>query len=475
MEEKEQNEVEETTSNEVEKEVNVPKKKSPILPIVAGVVVVCLLCYFLLSSLLVSNVKVVKGEVKALFKEAKKSVELANKNVLPYDLEKDALGVKGTISVKSDYKGNGVDLSKLENYKITYNGVFDKKDNKASAEITLNDKKAILDLKTYIKGKNVLFDLGDLYNKRISTELDKEIKDLETTKSLNIDDLEKIIVKTEKVTLDYVNKDNITSEKVEKEINGKKAKYKKVSYKIDVNDYSKELLTAYKEDEEIVEILANVSNKDKSDIKDELGDSISDLKEADSETMVVDLYLKGKKAKEVVIHEDGEDDIGLIIDIDGNLYKFSFKENADEELFSGEYNKKDRIFTLEAKENDSKFNVELDVKSDNKITGTFRIKSDEVNVKANLDWKTKVKKKSQTTDLVVDLDMEFGEESLKATITNSNDIIRNAKVEEINDKTPVRYDTITEDELMSIYSKFMEKMQPIINEIAPSMNSSSLF
>jgi len=475
MEEKEEQSVENNTPNEVGEQNNITKKNNPLPLIIICVIVLGIAGYFLFSNLLVSGTKVVKSEVKSLFKEANKSLKLADDNILKYNLEKDSLGIDGTLSFKSDYKTNEIDLSKLEKYKIAYSGVINKKDNKASAGISLSEKKSIIDLKTYIEGKDVLFDLGDLYNKQISTKTDQEIKDLEVTKSLKTEDVEKIINKTEDFTLSYIKEDNITTEKVEKEINGKKDKYKKVSYVIDLNDYYKELLTAYKDDEKIVEILANLSNKEKSDIKEELTDQIDQFKDNDSNESVIDSYLKGKKVKEVVIYEKGEEDSAFTIDIDGDVYKYSLKENTDNELLSGEYNKKTKSFTADIKDDDTKANLTMKIKSNNKIDGSIRVKSGEYTLKIDFDWKTKIKSKSQSIDLTLDLDFDLGSETLKATLTTNNTITRNAKVNEIKEDNPIDIDKMTEDELMNIYSKLMDKLNPIMKEISPSLSTSELF
>ena len=229
------------------------------------------------------------------------------------------------------------------------------------------------------------------------------------------------------------------------------------------------------EKEKIVEILANLSNKEKSDIKEELTDQIDQFKDNDSNESVIDSYLKGKKVKEVVIYEKGEEDSAFTIDIDGDIYKYSLKENTDNELLSGEYNKKTRSFTADIKDDDTKANLTMNIKSNNKIDGSIRVKSGEYTLKIDFDWKTKIKSKSQSIDLTLDLDFDLGSETLKATISTNNTITRNAKVNEIKEDNPIDIDKMTEDELMNIYSKLMDKLNPIMKEISPSLSTSELF
>ena len=458
-------------------EIPTGNKKSPIVPIIIGVVsvgIIGLLAYFITNTLFMSDRQIVQHEVKEVFKGFHATLNNVNKQMFDYDLEKDALGLEGDFTFKSNYKDSDIDLSKLDKYKITYKGVIDKSNNKASGNIGLNgDGKSLLNLKGYINGKKAVFDLGDVYDKTLGYELDEELKDLEFTNSLNVEDLELIVNKTEEFTKNYIKDEDITSEKVNKEINGKKANYKKVSYKLDLNNYAKELLTAYKEDDEVLTVLSNLANEEKSQLKKQIEEAITELGKEEKSELTINVYLSGKIAKEIeILNEEGS----IVIYNDLGIYNYQFMEK-DKELFHGQYDKNEKKFTFEMKDEDSNTNVNysMNFSNNNKVDGTLRIENEGYLIKAIFAYSNVVKKDSQKTNLKLDLNIKVGDENITAYINNNNTLSKNMKIDEVSEKNTVNIESISEDDMLTIESKLGEKLQPIINDVMPGMNSSSMF
>ena len=151
-----------------------------MIPIILAVAALAIAGIILIPKLFMSNKKVLENEITTIFASAKETLKNSEKNVLEYDLEKDSLGINGSLTIDSNYKDGDIDLSKLKNYKITYQGAIDKKSNEASAQIGLTkESKNLIDFAGYINGKKVLISLGDIYDKGLTTELEKEIKELE--------------------------------------------------------------------------------------------------------------------------------------------------------------------------------------------------------------------------------------------------------------------------------------------------------
>ena len=124
---------------------------------------------------------------------------------------------------------------------------------------------------------------------------------MKLSKSLNTHDLNYLIEKTEKITKNYT-KDDIKKETEEKEIAGKKAEYTKISYTIKINDYLTTVLTEYKSNEKVIDILSNLYNDTKEEMNKTIDDKLEELKEdTTTDELVVNMYLDGafNKIKEL--------------------------------------------------------------------------------------------------------------------------------------------------------------------------------
>lgn len=444
------------------------KKSSLIYVLVAVIGVVLLLGLFLIPRLFVSGKTVINKEVDAVFSGVKKVFKESQNSILNYDLDKDSLGIDGSFKIDSNYNQDGMDLSKLKNYQFDYAGVIDKSNNEASLKLALGkNSKDIVAAKGYINGKKVLVSLGDLFNKGITTELEKEIKELDLSKTDNTKDIEKLLDKTEKIVKKNINEKDITKTKEEKEINGKKGKYTKVEYKINVQEFSKNIMKAYQEDSEIISILARLSSMKESDIKDSLKDSISDLDDSsDNSIMTVDVYLEGlaNQVKEIEIKSEED---SIVIDKVGDVYKYR-AESDGQKLFTGEYDKSKKSLTLKSDAG------QLTVTEENDTCHIdFKYKDSYQSVKINVTIKNKVEKNSQSNDTTVSFVYDMDGEKIEATLSNKMNITKNQKVEKLTMNDTVDIDNMTDSEMEAISTAFMNKLSDVIQDIMPAMASDS--
>ncbi len=442
------------------------KGKSPLPIIIAIIAIVGIMGLLFLPKLLVSKKKIVENEITTVFTAAKKSLKEGEKNILEYDLEKDSLGLNGSLTIDSNYKNGDIDLTKLKNYKIVYQGAIDKKGNEASAQLELlKGTKNLIAIDSYTKGKNVLLSLGDIYKKGLTTTLEKEIKELDLSKTKNTKDIETLIEKTEKIVKGTIKDENITKTKEEKEINGKKDKYTKIEYKINLNEFSKEVLTAYQNDSEIITILANLTEQTEKDIKDLLKDAIDNI-DSKEDLLIINNYVKGfnNELKEIEIIDD---ESTIIIDKDGNIYKYRM-ENAGEKIFSGEYNSKEESFTLET---ELGMSLKMTTENDSKII-SFNYKQGSTSLALDAKIQNKVKGATQENNIEIKISYKSDSDNISATLQNDLTISKNQKIEKIN-KTPTEdIDDLTEEELQDITLAFYEKIEDLIYDIMPSMADS---
>ena len=449
-----------------------PKSKKGVI---IGCVIGCLVLVGLIVGVLVPNVllskkNIINQGIATVFKGARKTLDVADKNMLKYNLDSDVLGLEGSVSFDSDYKNAEVDLTKLKNYKITYNGVIDKKGNRAVAGVKLDGSKNILSLNAMMKEKNVYINLGDLFGKTIVTQTEQEIKDLEIS-SITVGDIELLVNKTETVLKENTKDENITKEKVEKEINGKKGSYQKVSYKVDVNDYAKKLLEAYKADEEVIDVLARLSNQKESDIKELLNQALDSLKDAEKEEMTVNIYLEGlmAKTKEIEIISGEE---SIIIDKDNDIYKYRLTE-SNKDLVTGSYDSKKQEFTMNYDESGVKFDVTLTVTGDNSMKGNVTIKSGEMNATVDYDMTTKLTKTTEESTVKATVNYQEGSEKINFSVNSNTKVTVGAKVEELDTSNVVPADQISDENMTALYGQLMSKLEPVLKDIVPSYSTAS--
>ena len=446
------------------------KKPFIITGIVMLVVIIIGLIGILLPSLLMNNKNIVKREVSTVFSELKKSIKEAEKNTLEFDLDEESIGVEGSLKVKSNYKNNDIDLTKLDKYNITYNGVIDKKENKASLGLKLSDSKDIIDVKGFAKGKEIYVDLGDLFNNTLTSEMDQEIKDIEVN-SLDYDDLVKILDKTEKSIKENINDKDITKEKVEKEINGKKKKYTKVAYKVNVNDQAEKLLTSYKEDEDIVEILSDLSSVSEKEIKDALEEGIKSVKDSEKEEFDVNVYLDGLFNK-VVCVEVVDEDNSLVVDVNGKVYNYKLMEK-EKELASGVIDKSKNTMTFAMKNDGVDINFEMKKESKDKVSGTLKVDSEGSKIDLDFDITSKRNGKKLDTEINAKVAAEIEKEKFNFEVNCVNKTELDAKTVEVKANNSKKLDDLTETELNELYSNLMKKVEPILKEMVPSYSTAN--
>lgn len=449
----------------LDKKDNSKKGIALAIPVIIALIILGVL---LVPKLLITGKTVVKKEVTSFFTQAKKALEESEKNLLEYDLEKDSLGVTGSLTIDSNYVGEGIDLSKLKNYHLNYSGVIDKKQNEASGSLKLEkNASALLSLDAYIQGKDGVLSLGDLYNKGITNELEKEIKDLDLSKNDNIKDVKLLLEKTEVIVKDTIDDEDIKKEKVEKEFNGKKANYTKVEYKIYMEKLAKKISEAYLKDNEVIKALANLSNTTEKDVKETLQDVGND--EAEEDTVItLNLYLKGMSTTPKAFELLDENEVFEVVE-DNGKYLYRFIED-DKEYFKGEYLPEQQTLTLTSEEG---FTITLK-STDNTTNMDFVYKNDNQEMNINATMKNTVSKSSQENNTVVSFKYQIDDEKIEATLTNEMKIEKNQKAEKITPTLTVTADNITEEEYNSMMNKLYEKIGNILDDIMPGIADNAI-
>ena len=381
------------------------KKKSPLVPIiivVAGLLLVGLIlgAIFILPNFLFSGKKALENEITSVFNLVNDSLDESEKNLLEYDIDKDSLGITGSLTMESNYKDENFDLSKLKNYKIDYSGVIDKGSNTASLNARLiKNATNLLAIDGYVDGKTVYLSLGDIFNKVITTDTEDEIKDLELSKSGDIKDIKKILDKTKEAVIGSINEDNITVEKEDG--------LKKVTYKYKSNELEKVVINAYLNDSEIIEIFSEMSAQSEDKVKEALNDELKEIeKDNDNNETIVVLYLKGLK-NDFVKTEIRSEKSKLLITKEDDTYNYVFEEEDNDTKIKGDFNLVKDTFNMNIGDNmsvmiqggDKKATINLDYNDGSQLIKVQAIVTNNFN------------KNKQTNNAVIDLEYTYGNET----------------------------------------------------------------
>ena len=442
------------------------KKKSPLVPIiivVAGLLLVGLIlgAIFILPNFLFSGKKALENEITSVFNLVNDSLDESEKNLLEYDIDKDSLGITGSLTMESNYKDENFDLSKLKDYKIDYSGVIDKGSNTASLNARLiKNATNLLAIDGYVDGKTVYLSLGDIFNKVITTDTEDEIKDLELSKSGDIKDIKKILDKTKEAVIGSINEDNITVEKEDG--------LKKVTYKYKSNELEKVVINAYLNDSEIIEIFSEMSAQSEDKVKEALNDELKEIeKDTDNNETIVVLYLKGLK-NDFVKTEIRSEKSKLLITKEDDTYNYVFEEEDNDTKIKGDFNLVKDTFNMNIGDNmsvmiqggDKKATINLDYNDGSQLIKVQAIVTNNVN------------KNKQTNNAVIDLEYTYGNETITATINNDITIEKNKEVEKtLASSDTIYYEDLTETEINAIESKLYEKLGQVIEDIMPGYNS----
>lgn len=459
-------EVMQSSTEEVKSSSLETKKKSPLVPIiivVAGLLLVGLIlgAIFILPNFLFSGKKALENEITSVFNLVNDSLDESEKNLLEYDIDKDSLGITGSLTMESNYKDENFDLSKLKDYKIDYSGVIDKGSNTASLNARLiKNATNLLAIDGYVDGKTVYLSLGDIFNKVITTDTEDEIKDLELSKSGDIKDIKKILDKTKEAVIGSINEDNITVEKEDG--------LKKVTYKYKSNELEKVVINAYLNDSEIIEIFSEMSAQSEDKVKEALNDELKEIeKDTDNDETIVVLYLKGLK-NDFVKTEIRSEKSKLLITKEADTYNYVFEEEDNNTKIKGDFNLVKDTFNMNIGDNmsvmiqggDKKATINLDYNDGSQLIKVQAIVTNNVN------------KNKQTNNAVIDLEYTYGNETITATINNDITIEKNKEVEKtLASSDTIYYEDLTETEINAIESKLYEKLGQVIEDIMPGYNS----
>ena len=116
--------------------------------------------------------------------------------------------------------------------------------------------------------------------------------------------------------------------------------------------------------------------------------------------------------------------------------------------------------------------VTVTAKSDNKLVGKVNMKQEDTELVLDFEETTKVKGKTASSTFKATIDFKSGEEKFNFGVTADTNVTIGSKVKEIKEEGAVKSDEISEAEMNALYTKLLEKVGTIMNDIAPNYASS---
>ena len=461
----------EQVSPEMTGEVKKKNKTPLIIGVVVAVLAICALAYFVVTNFfLVTGKNVVKTSMTKVYDYMLASVDKAEKKTLPIDFSKDSVGFKGDISFSSNFKYQTIDLSNLEKYKITYDTVVDLSKQEFSLEAALGKEgKELIDGAAYLKNKILSLASSKLSIYSYTIEAPEPI-DFDFSKSFGYADVKLIINKAKKISIDNINESNITKTTENRSVSGVSKSYTKVTYKVDTNEYSKQILTGFKDDNEVLDALARITGQTVDKVKEFIENELKDLSDdkqtfkAENNEATFNIFVDGA-GKFVALDAVFDGDNKLEVEkANGN---YSFKGfDGDKEIFHGNYLEETKTLNYYGESSAYKYEVSVKEVSDTKTNIAINfVYAEDYKLSFNVDLENVVNNNSQTFNVNAKITYTYAEEDPYEFGVKSNmEITKGATVKEDSNMFTRPADNMTEEELEQISNKLQEIYMEIISD-----------
>ena len=445
-----------------------PKKKNPAIKIAIAIIAILILAvvgfYCYTSFVLVTGKNVVKTSITKVYDSVISSIDKAEKSFLVIDPSKDVVGVSGNINFGSNYKDSNIDLTNLDKYTIKYDSAFDlSKESMFISAILDKEGSDLIDGNILLKNNKLTIGSNKLslysYQADMPSSLDFEFK-----QSVTLSDIKKLVEKAKVATINGIDEKNITKS------NGSRQNknYTKVTYELNIGKISKDIINAYINDSEAIEILSRLTTLSKEDVTKKLKDALEDVGEYDN--IFADIYvdnLFGNFVGMTLRNPESEETFEL--DNIGGNYQFSMKGDSSYTL-KGNYMSDTKTFNIYY--SDNTYSVELSIKevSDSKVNISFNAGYEENKISVNMDLDNVVSGDKQTIKLGAKVKVTVEEEDIDFNVNSETNIVKGAEIKDNSSMFVKRAEEMTQEELYEIQNKASEVLNSVMYDFMPAMS-----
>lgn len=422
--------------------------------------------------------KIVNSDIN----ESAKNKTISTNSKLDFDLKMNEDLMSGT-----NYEDLIEEINKLN---LEMDTVIDNKNKKFSYDIKAKyENNDLINVLAYGQEKSIYFELKDLFDKYIEIPVEEYDALFEANES--IDDSRYIIKTAKDSFLNNLEEKDFIKTSTKTDVNGKSVNTKKITYSLDEKKalkLVKAVLTDLKENKKFIEKCANVTGKDKKDVKESIQDAIENIED------------------EIEYVIDSDEKVELSVYIEGILnkvVKYEMRFISDDEKISLSYSSYKDVTIIEVTQDNEKLLTSkttkeskdtyktmatidsIDVVIDSKISDTenthkYTITEENADMKISGELTTtnkEVKKnKEYNGNVKFSLKINAEDEEVASIVVNgksTSKIGQKVKIPDLNDS--VLYDQLTENDLNTIMKNLVknENMMNFINNISKSLSSTS--
>ena len=458
-------------TNQVLEPLKKEKKKNKFLKPILIILVILFIIgggLFAYKEIFLLNKKsIIQNGVVYMFNILDNSLDKIKSNTLSFDTSNDSIGMDGTITMSSNYKKDGIDLTKLKDYSITYNSAFDFKNGKMSMNTSLNkNDSSLLSVASYISEKLGLIESNQLSLYTYRYNLNTDIKDFKFNTN-NFDDYKRIINKTRDITKNFIDENDISKDSVSTTINGKKSNYTRFTYSLNAQKYLYTILKEYSNDENTLNSIARLVGLDSSMVKESfisLTDEYDEAKNIENK-LSFEIYVDsifGTFKQLVIYNPKNLDEKFTLYQID-NGYKFELK-SFNNSIFGEYIGKRLNIYNDNLK-------ISYEEINNNQSMLSIDYKDNDYHINIIADMKSNINDEKKNDKYEFSFLFEYNGSSIDFKINIDNNMYKNATVKEIVPFFTKSIDEVDQYEIQNIENKFMEIMDNIIKDIYPSYNT----
>ncbi len=445
-----------------------PKKKNPAIKIAIAIIAILILAvvgfYCYTSFVLVTGKNVVKTSITKVYDSVISSIDKAEKSFLVIDPSKDVVGVSGNINFGSNYKDSNIDLTNLDKYTIKYDSAFDlSKESMFISAILDKEGSDLIDGNILLKNNKLTIGSNKLSLYSYQTDMPSSL-DFEFKQSVTLSDIKKLVEKAKVATINGIDEKNITKS------NGSRQNknYTKVTYELNIGKISKDIINAYINDSEAIEILSRLTSLSKEDVTKKLKDALEDVGEYDN--IFADIYVDNLFGNFVgmTLRNPKSEETFELDNIEGN-YQFSMKGDSSYTL-KGNYMSDTKTFNIYY--SDNTYSVELSIKevSDSKVNISFNAGYEENKISVNMDLDNVVSGDKQTIKLGAKVKVTVEEEDIDFNVNSETNIVKGAEIKDNSSMFVKRAEEMTQEELYEIQNKASEVLYSVMYDFMPAMS-----
>lgn len=445
-----------------------PKKKNPAIKIIIAVVALLLLAavgfYCYTSFVLVTGKNVVKTSITKVYDSVISSIDKVEKKSLVIDPSKDVVGVSGNINFGSNYKDSNIDLTNLSKYTIKYDSAFDlSKESMFISAILDKEGSDLIDGNILLKNNKLTIGSNKLSLYSYQTDMPSSL-DFEFKQSFTYSDIKKLVEKAKVATINGIDEKNITKSTGKRQDKN----YTKVTYELNIGKISKDIINAYINDNEAIEILARLTSSSKEDVTKKLKDALEDVGEYDN--IFADIYVDNLFGNFVgmTLRNPKSEETFELDNIEGN-YQFAMKGDSSYTL-KGNYMSDTKTFNVYY--SDNTYSVEFSVKevSDSKVNISFNAGYKDSKISVNMDLDNVVSGDKQTIKLSAKVKVTADEEDIDFNVNSETNIVKGAEIKDNSSMFVKRAEEMTQEELYEIQNKASEVLYSVMYDFMPAMS-----